>query len=147
MYSILLTSLKIFYSFFANVDFFYLHQNGVLNYSSVSHLIKILSIFKKKQCSDVCSSSNAQLPASYHREAVGKFILQQEKDSIEILVDQQRYFGHKNRKKDPTCADALSNYRALTFNQVFLANFRLFYFLRIRKVQDVNRMISLQSKI
>ena len=135
MDSIILTSLKIFYSFFANVDFFYLHQNEVLNYSSVSRLFKILSIFKKEfKCSDVCSSSNAQLPASYHHEAVGKFILQQEKDSIDILVDQQRYFGHKNRNKDPTCADVLSNYRALTFNQVFLADFRLFYFLRIRKV-------------
>ena len=83
---------------------------------------------------DVCFSFNAQLPASYHREAVGTFILQQEKDSIDILVDQQRYFGHKNREKVPTCTEVLSHYRALTFYQVFLADFRLFYFLRIRKV-------------
>ena len=40
MNSILLTSLKIFYSFFANVDFFYLHKNKVLNYTSVSHLFQ-----------------------------------------------------------------------------------------------------------
>lgn len=46
MNSILLTSLKIFYSFFANVDFFYLHKNEVLNYTSVSHLFNIPRIFQ-----------------------------------------------------------------------------------------------------
>lgn len=54
-------------------------------------------------------------------------------------MDQQKYFGHKNRTKNPKCEDALSDYRALTGYQIFLSDFRLFYFLRIRKVSDIHK--------
>ena len=80
--------------------------------------------------------------------------MQQERDSIDILVDQQKYFGHKNRTKNPKCEDVLSDYRALTGYRIFISDFRLFYFLRIRKVSDIphimyyiNHMISQNVKI
>ena len=100
------------------------------------------------KCSDVCSFRDSEIPASYQRDAIETFILQQEKDSIDILVDQQKYFGLKNRTKDPKCEDVLSDYRALTGYQIFLSDFRLFYFLRIRNVLIyINRILSEKVKI
>ena len=82
------------------------------------------------------------LPASDQRKAIEKFVLQQETDSINILMDQQKFLGHRNRTRNPKCEDVLTDYQALAGYRIFLSDFRLFYFLRIRKVSDINCMVS-----
>ena len=133
------TAFKIFSSFFKRDDFFFLHEKEILNFTLVSctnssknqHGFKKCSFQEYNsltdllfQCSEVCSRLDSQLPASIQREDIEEFILQHDREPIDILLSQYKNGLHYKTRKNQRCEDVLSD-------------LRLYYFLRIRLVSEI----------
>lgn len=76
------------------------------------------------QCSEVCSRHDSQLPASIQRKDIEEFILQHDREPIDILLSQYKNALHYKKRKNQRCEDVLSD-------------LRLNYFLRIRLVSEI----------